>query len=145
MRAPPTRWRILRSDYAAQAIAIFTFLWFAMAATIGFGTSFKDPMLTAIFAGLTGLIVILGGGFVLVRTERLKRLYARGTAVEGKVLRLGDNGENVQHAVVGYAIGEAKYETRLVTGTNQKYAVGDAVEVLVDPERPSRATVRLLR
>lgn len=144
MRAPPTRWRILRSDYSAQAIAIFVFLWFVMAATIGFGTSFKNPMLTAIFGGMTGLIVLVGGGFVLLRTGRLHHLYARGIAVEGKVLRLGENSESVQHAIIGYAVGGATFETRLVTGS-AKYRVGDAVEVLVDPERPSRATVRLLR
>ena len=142
-RRIPSGLALLRCDYPAHAVAIFVVMWVLLSIGVGLGFSWKNPMLTLAFAGLTALIVLGGGGFALVRTSRIRRLYVRGARVEGHVRRLGENAEYVAHADVAYTFGSTDYETRHVTG-KPKYAVGDTVHVLVDPERPARATVQLL-
>lgn len=144
MRAVPSRYRILRSDYRAQAVAIFVGMWVVLAATIGFGSSFRDPMLVAIFGGMTMLIVLVGGGYAFVRTDRIRRLYAHGAEVEGRVHRVGENAERIGWADVRYEADGQTHETRIVSGA-KSYAVDAAVPMLVDPRDPKRATVRLLR
>ena len=56
--------------------------------------------------------------------------------------RLGENAERVAYVDVEYTLGSSSHEIRHVTG-KPKYDVGDVVHVLVDTEKPTRATVQI--
>lgn len=143
-RRIPGSLAILRSDYAAHAVAIFVVMWVLLSIGVGIGFAWKNPVLTIVFAALTATIVLGGGGFAMLRTSRLRGLYLRGARVEGRVKRLGENAERVAYVDVEYSFASSTHELRHVTG-KPRYDVGDKIDVLVDPDRPKRATVQSLR
>lgn len=141
-RQVPSGLALLRSDYTAHAVAVFVVMWVLLSIGVGIGFAWKNPLLTTAFAGLTGLIVLGGGGFALVRAGRVRGLYLRGARVTGRVKALGENAERVAWVDVEYAFDGRTHELRHVTG-KPRYEVGDAVHVLVDPARPTRSIVEL--
>jgi hypothetical protein len=135
----PSRSTILRADRNAQAALIIVLMWVVLSAGSGFGAMWKNPILTLAFAGMSAIVVFGGGAYVLARTSAIQRLHARGTAVTGRVSEVG--GEKASYAVVQYDFEGKSHETRIVSA--KRYTIGAAVPLVVDVERPDRATLRL--
>lgn len=141
--APPSLRALLRRDYPSQAIFAFTLL-FGVGAVIAVAATAAEPRereFAAIFAGVFGLFA-LGCAIVLVRRLRwIMRLARRAVVVDGTVRRSDTNTEDIWFIEVDYEFAGAAYHAKKATGWTKRFAPGDIVRLLVDPERPERAWI----
>lgn len=104
-------------------------------------TEADDRVAAAIFAGMFGLFA-LGCAVVFgLRLRRIVRLCRHGVVVDGRVRRNDANSEEIWFLEAEYEFAGAKYRTTKGTGLKSRFAAGDVVRVLVDPERPDRAWI----
>jgi len=126
---------------------VFTgLMWFVPAALylLGSGANQRDNELVAIFGIGTLVLTVACGGIVLWRIRLIRRVFARGVVVKGWVAHVGkdDGGEYTPQDKVVYRYGGREYELWTVNKRvldRENFAVGEAVEVMVDPDKPSRA------
>jgi len=142
--APPSIRAILRRDYPSQTFGAFAVL-FGLGAIIG-GAAMatadpKDRDFAAIFAGLFALFALGCAVVFALRLRWIMRLVRRGVVVDGIVRRNEANSEEIWFLDVEYEFAGTKYRTTKGTGLKSRFAVGDAVRLLVDPERPDRAWI----
>jgi hypothetical protein len=141
--APPSLRLLLRRDYPSQAIFAFT-LFFGVGAMIAVAGAAAEPRereFAAIFACVFGLFA-LGCGIVVVRRLRwIMRLARRAVVVDGTVRRSDANTEDIWFIEVEYEFAGTEYRAKKATGWKNRFAPGDIVRLLVDPERPERAWI----
>ena len=71
-------------------------------------------------------------------------MLASGDPVKGQVVDVGENSEDIGYVVVAYQYEGRDYKTKNVTeGAVQRgnLAVGDLLDIVVDPQEPTRAFV----
>jgi hypothetical protein len=140
----PSLRALLRRDYPSLTFAGFTLL-FALGAIVGgvlmaTGTP-DDADFAMFFAGIFALFA-LGCGIVFARRlSWIVGLTRRGVVVEGIVRRNDTNSEDVWFLEVDYEFAGAKHRTSKGTGTQSRFAPGDTVRLLVDPDRPTKSWI----
>ena len=81
------------------------------------------------------------------RLLRLRQLFQNGECVSGRVVHIGQNSEDIAFAIVEYTFQGSAHRVTTVGESlpeSRRPAAGDAVNVVVDPRRPSRAALPLL-
>jgi hypothetical protein len=83
-------------------------------------------------------------GFALWRVRLVRTVFARGVVVNGWVSHVETHhtGEATPHDHIKYRYGGREYVLRAVNRRElgqEAFAVGEAVEVMVDPNKPARA------
>lgn len=140
--------RIVKRDWPSFGLAIFIAIcWLiALAGYVFAGISqTRDNLVLAHFiAGGTLLMTAVFGPVLGWRIRNLRRTFARGEVVQGRVLAVGENSEFIEHAVIAYQHGGREYRVTNVTEgvlAAQRLAPGNPVDIVVDPSKPSRAFV----
>lgn len=140
----PSLGSLLRRDYPSQVFGGFSLLFAlgAIGGAVASGSAEGDDRdAAAIFAATFGLFAF-GCAFVFVRRlVRIVGLVRRGVVVDGTVCRNEPNSEDVWFLEVDYEFAGTRHRTAKGTGTQSRFAVGDIVHVLVDPQRPDRAWI----
>ena len=135
--------QVLKRDWASAGLVFLSaFMWVVAAVTLILpaGPDVDGGMLRRIFVALA--VVVTGGCAVAAywRIGTIRRVFAAGAIVEGRVTELGANAEHVPTATVAYSYGGRDYRVANVTGlAGGRLAAGDVVQVAVDPDQPSRA------
>jgi hypothetical protein len=147
-----TTGRILKRDWPAFTLLLFLgFWWLAMIAIValtasatGWQSLGSDKLLLVLFGFFSALITVVCGGIVWWRVRTVRRVFAAGVVVEGEVGYVGENSEDIGYAVVLYRYNGRDYRVQNATeGAPGRggLAVGDTVELVVDPLKPARAFV----
>ena len=91
--------------------------------------------------GCTGLGLFAVGccAYFLRRMSWIRRLTERGVVVDGRVLVVDQNSEDVWYLIVGYEWDGVPHRAWQGTGDKSKFQPGDTVRLLVDPARPDKA------
>jgi hypothetical protein len=143
---------ILRRDWPSFILTVFIIglwlvtiacnLWAAVTPNL---EDEEDWLMMASFMGVGNLLVTAVCGTVVVwRVLLIRRVFAQGEVVRGRVLLVGENSEDIGYAVIVYQYQGREYRVRNVT----QGAVGrgglasdDPVDIVVDPRKPSRAFI----
>ncbi|HYJ79851.1 MAG TPA: DUF3592 domain-containing protein [Longimicrobiaceae bacterium] len=131
---------------AAGLLLVAAVLWAVMAGIALFpsGDGGDDGLLLAIFGALAVGATLVCGGIALRRIRTIRRVFARGAVVQGRVARAEENAENIRSVAVAYRYDGREYEVRSVTELARergRLLEGQAIDVVVDPDDPSRAFV----
>lgn len=91
-----------------------------------------------------GVIVVtaLCGPWIVWRIQMIRRVFAQGEVVRGQVLSVGENSEYIGNAVIVYQYQGREYRVTNVTERadgRKEFTPNDSVEIVVDPNNPSRA------
>ncbi len=84
---------------------------------------------------------------IVWRMQVIRRVFGSGEVVQGHVLSVGENSEDIGYALIAYQYQGRDYCTRNVTeGASERGGLtpGELVELVVDPAKPSRAFVAKL-
>lgn len=107
----------------------------------------EDAWLFTVFTGAFALSATLSGALLVWRVRVIRRVFARGEVVRGRVRRIVEgDGECVGYAVFVYQYQGQEYHatvTEPVVG-QAGVAPDDSVEIVVDPSKPSRAYISKL-
>jgi hypothetical protein len=141
--------RILRRDWAAFSLILFVGIWwlfvvavYVLAALSKQGNAEEDPTFLLVFAVGTFVITAACGALAVWRIRMIRKVFTNGVVLQGEVAHVGANDEDVGHAIVVYRYGGREFQVRNVTQSapgRGRFQVGESVEVIVDPEKPSRA------
>lgn len=135
--------QVLRRDWASAGLVFITaFMWVVAAATLALpaGPDADEGVLRRIFVALA--VLVMGACAVAAhwRVGTIRRVFAAGAIVEGRIAKVGENSEHIPTAAIAYSYGGREYVVANVTTlSRRRLAAGDAVQVAVDPDRPSRA------
>ncbi|MGC3965912.1 MAG: DUF3592 domain-containing protein [Pirellulales bacterium] len=135
---------LLRRDHPAKTFGAFVVLFGvgAFAGLVGAMFTAGESRTSAWFlAGTFGLFALGCGAVFLRRLLWIRRLTTHGVVVDGRVLVVDQNSEDVWYMTVGYEIDGANYRISQGTGDRSRFNPGDAVRLLVDPDRPDKAWV----
>jgi len=145
--------RVLKRDWPSCVCSVFLVLWWSIAlaayllAALGYPED-RDVWLLAHLMGVGGLgSTALLGAVIVRRVHIIRQVFGRGEVVQGEVLRVGENSEDVGHAVVAYHYQGRQYLVRNVTeGAVGRGGLtpGDPVDIMLDPSNPSRAFIAKL-
>jgi hypothetical protein len=142
--------RILSRDWPAYIWTVFTVcgLLFLVGGYLVVGIWFRqdaDSWVTAHITAMVGLVMLIACGALMIRRIRLLQdVFARGEVVQGQVLLLGENSEDVGYAVIGYHYRGKDYKVQNVTeGVAGRGGLkpDDEVDLVVDPRDPTRAFI----
>ncbi|MBA4017088.1 MAG: hypothetical protein C0483_07950 [Pirellula sp.] len=140
---PPLR-ALLRRDHPGRTFGIFTAL-FGVGAACGLVASFlvgEEARPDCLgFAATFGLFSLVIGAVFARRLWLLHHLVVHGMIVEGSVLVVAQNTEDVWYLIVGYEVAGEKHRISQGTGDRSRFSPGDTVRLLVDPESPARAWI----
>jgi len=143
MAERPSLRALLRRDYPARVAGVFTLLFgvgalvpLAAAPLVADG---EDRRFCLFFAGCFGVFVIGCCTYFLRRMSWIRRLTERGVVVDGRVLVVDQNSEDVWYMIVGYEWDGVPHRAWQGTGDKSKFQPGDTVRLLVDPARPDKA------
>lgn len=140
--------RVLKRDWPSFGLALFIGACWLMAmaayAWAGISQTESNYLLAHSLGGGAGLMTAVFGPVLVWRIRDLRRVFARGEVVQGRVLTVGENSEYIEHAVIAYQHGGREYRVTNVTEgvlAGRRLAPGAAVDVVVDPGKPSRAFI----
>jgi hypothetical protein len=144
--------RVLWRDWPSRGLTIFAVLWWlivagAVLATLWVPKEDFDRSFPVTLA-IIGLLISLPIGVVVVwRIWNIRRVFASGEFVTGRVVFKGQNSEDVGYALLAYTHDGQEYRVKnVVEGASAESDInqGDSVELVVDPRKPSRAYIRKL-
>jgi len=144
--------RILKRDWLSLGLSIFVgsfglIALLFLAKVIGHPDDSDAGLFTAFIFGF-GLSATLCAAVLVLRVRVIRRVFARGEVVRGRVLWVVEgDGESVGHAVFVYQYQGHEYRARAATELafgSAAVAPNDSVEIVVDPSKPSRAFVSKL-
>ena len=142
--------RVLWRDWPSRGLTLFAALWWLIVAGAGLATLWVseedfDRSFPAIL-GIIGLLIsLLIGLIVFWRIRNIRRVFASGEVVTGRVVFKGANSEEIAYALLAYSYDGQEYRVKnVVEGASAEVEVkqGDCVELVVDPRKPSRAYIR---
>ena len=94
------------------------------------------------FRAVTACAAVVIAAGLSYRIWRIRRVFAAGAVVIGRVLEIDVNADNVHSAIAAYEFEGQRYQVKNTTeATGQMFSEGDAVELVVDPAKPSRAYI----
>ncbi|MBN8626322.1 MAG: hypothetical protein J0M17_12615 [Planctomycetes bacterium] len=135
---------LLRRDHPAKVGGGFMAIFGLMAGGGLIGATFydgEDRRAALFFAGVFALFALGTGIYFFRRMFWIRRLTTVGTVVDGRVLVVDQNTEDVWYMIVGYQVDGASYRAWQGTGDRSRFNPGDTVRVLVDLQRPDSAWV----
>lgn len=145
--------RVLRRDWPSFGLSVFlSFVWgFAITgyvvAAIWYPLDAEGWVLVRLL-GLSALgITVLCGTVIVWRIHRIRQVFARGEVVRGQVRSIGENSEQIAYAVIAYEYLGREYVVNNVTegvGGRRQFTPNEAVDIVVDPSKPSRAFIAKL-
>ena len=140
--------RVLKRDWPSFGLALFIGVCWLIAlagyAWAGISQNEDNYLLAHFMGGGAVLMTAVFGPVLAWRIRDLRRVFARGEVVQGRVLTVGENSEFIEHAVIAYQHGGREYRVTNVTEgvlAPQKLAPGSAVDIVVDPRKPARAFI----
>jgi hypothetical protein len=144
LQHPRSLLRLLWKDHLALGSAILAGTVSPVWLTLLLVADWKegDSALSSVLGGTAVLTTVVCGGWALRRLCILRRLLTHGAAVTGRILAVQSNCEDIWSATFGYTFGGREYRGKNVTGSDPGYRAGEAITLLVDPGKPSRAVIR---
>ena len=140
--------RVLKRDWPSFGLALFIGACWLIAiagyAWAGISQTEGNYLLAHFMGGGAVLMTAVFGPVLAWRIRDLRRVFARGDVVQGRVLTVGENSEYIEHAVIAYQHGGREYRVTNVTEgvlAEPRLAPGAAVDIVVDPGKPSRAFI----
>lgn len=141
----PSLGALLRRDHPAKVGGGFTAIFGLMAVGGLVGAMFYDGedhrRAALFFAGVFTLFALGTGIYFFRRMFWIRRLTTVGVVVDGRVLTVDQNSEDVWYMIVGYQVDGENYQAWQGTGDRSRFNPGDTVRLLVDPKRPASAWV----
>lgn len=139
--------RILLRDWPSAGCVVFAAMCLSLIlGSAVYGWIWKDAeclRFAFCFATLIVSPICVGWGLIVaLRIRLIARLLAHGPRVSGRIVSLGMNSEDIEHAVVAYTYKDQSFSTIVTTESfwpGFSPQAGDEVELLVDPDRPKRA------
>jgi hypothetical protein len=142
--------RVLKRDWPSLTFAVSLGIWWSLVLAcyllvlVWYPTD-SEGRLIAHLMGVVGIVMTAVFGTVIVRRIRIiRQVFGRGEVVQGEILSVGENSEDVGYAVVAYQYQGRQYLVRNVTEGavgRGAFAPGAPVDVVVDPSKPSRAFI----
>ena len=146
-------WRILKRDWLSFGLSIWVGLFGLMALVLIPGViwhpeHWKGFDFTAFIAGWALFATALAGPVLVWRVRVIRRVFARGEMVRGRVLYVVE-GDGECSGYAGFVYQYQGHEYRAKAGTDLAFgraavAPDDSVEIVVDPSKPSRAFISKL-
>ena len=140
--------RALKRDWPSFGLALFIGACWLLAiagyAWAGISQTEDNYLLAHFIGGGAVFMTAVFGPVLAWRIRDLRRVFACGEVVTGRVLTVGENSEYIEHAVIAYQFGGREYRVTNVTEGAQaepRLAPGAAVDIVVDPGKPSRAYI----
>jgi len=142
--------RVLWRDWPSRGLTWFAVLWWLIVASTGVATLWlpeKDfDRSTPLILAIIGLLISLPIAVIVAwRIQTIRRVFASGEVVAGRVVFKGENSEDIQYALLAYKFDGQEFRVKnVVEGASVQGGVnqGDCVELMVDPRKPSRAYIR---
>jgi hypothetical protein len=137
---------ILKRDWPSFILSVFVCgLWLTVIFLLGLTPSPEDKEAgrLALFMGVGTLLVTAVCGTVIAwRLLLIHRVFAHGEVVQGRVLHVGENSEDIGYAVIVYQYQGREHRVKNVTGVGRGgLAPDDPVDIVVDPRKPARAFI----
>jgi hypothetical protein len=141
--------RILKRDWASFILSVtIIFMWLAttcyFVAVTPNSEDKEDRLMDSLMGVGTLLVTAVSGTVIVWRLLLIRRVFARGEVVPGRILHLGENSEDIGYAVIAYQYQGREHRVKNVTEGlvgRGGFAPGDPVDLVVDPRKPSRAFV----
>jgi hypothetical protein len=92
----------------------------------------------------TLLLTAVCGTVIVWRLLLIRRVFAYGEVVQGRILHVGENVEGIGYAMIAYQYQGREHQVKNVTQGlvgRGGFAPDDPVDLVVDPRKPSRAFV----
>lgn len=141
---------VWKRDWPSFGLSVFLGLVWLFVLAVYLTNAFWHPQdgegwATAHIFGTAALVItVVCGAVIGRRIYIIRHVFACGALVQGKVLEVGENSEDIGNALIAYHYQGRDYSVRKVTeGAHDRGGIvqDELVDIMVDPKEPSRAFI----